>query len=266
MVTSPPSELKPPIKIARRTIEVPCFRERLSDTVAIEMMAIPAGELAMGSPEGELDREECEGPQHPVQVPSCWMGKYPVTQAQWRIVADWPQVDRALNPDPSHFKGDNRPVERVNWHEAVEFCHRLSAHTKRPYRLPSEAKWEYACRAGTTSPFHFGETITTKLANYRGTDREDGEWSGAYGGGPLGEYRQATTPVDQFGVANAFGLCDMHGNVWEWCQDLWHENYRGAPTDGSAWLEAGDECWFPRCVCRPQCSLTLSLVSSYVKC
>ncbi|MGB6298534.1 MAG: formylglycine-generating enzyme family protein, partial [Rivularia sp. (in: cyanobacteria)] len=112
-----------------------------------------------------------------------------------------------------------------------EFCARLSFHTGREYRLPSEAEWEYACRAGTTTPFHFGETITTDLANYNGS---------SYGNGPKGKERGETTPVGSFGVANGFGLYDMHGNVWEWCLDDWHDNYEGAPTDGSAWLDDND--------------------------
>jgi formylglycine-generating enzyme required for sulfatase activity len=164
------------------------------------------------------------------------MGKYPVTQAQWKIVASLPQVNRELKPAPSYFKGDKRPVESVSWYDAVEFCARLSQHTHRTYRLPTEAEWEYACRAGTTTPFHFGETITTDLANYRGTDNKEYGLSGSYGREPLGEDRRKTTAVDHFGIANAFGLCDMHGNVWEWCLDHWHDNYENAPNDGSAWL------------------------------
>ena len=108
----------------------------------------------------------------------------------------------------------------------------------RNYRLPSEAEWEYACRAGTTTTFHFGETINTELANYKGTD--DGNWSGSYGKGPKGVYREETTPVGYFKVANSFGLSDMHGNVREWCADEWHSNYDGAPIDGSVWLD-GDK-------------------------
>jgi formylglycine-generating enzyme required for sulfatase activity len=173
------------------------------------------------------------------------MGRYPVTQAQWRAVAAMPQQNQALELDPSHFKGDRHPVESVSWYDAVEFCDRLSRlgenritlFTNRQYRLPTEAEWEYACRAGTATPFHFGETITTDLANYRGND----EKYGAYGPGHLGEYREETTPVGHFEGANSFGLYDMHGNVLEWCQDHWHDNYEGAPTDGSAWLTENEQ-------------------------
>ena len=204
----------------------------------LEMMRIPAGNFLMGSPENELERSADEGPQHEVVVSQFFMARYPITQAQWRVVASMPQINCELKPEPSNFKGERLPVEQVSWYEAVEFCDRLTIHTDRQYRLPSEAEWEYACRAGTTAPFHFGETITTDLANYRGTDweYEGTTYPGSYGVGPKGDSRQTTTPIDQFDLANAFGLCDMHGNVWEWCQDHWHENYQGAPTDGSAWL------------------------------
>ena len=122
----------------------------------------------MGSPEDERERYSNESPQHEVTVKSFFMGKYPVTQAQWKVVAALPQVNRKLNPDPSIFKGNDRPVETVSWYYAVEFCDRLSKLTGKSYRLPSEAEWEYACRAGTTTPFHFGKIITTDLANYNG--------------------------------------------------------------------------------------------------
>ena len=200
----------------------------LSDDVDLEMVWIPAGKFVMGSPRNEPDRSNSEGPQHEVTVPQFLMGRYPITQAQWRVVAAMPQVNRALEAAPSSFKGDDRPVEKVSWQDAVEFCDRISAYTNRTYRLPTEAEWEYACRAGSTTPFHFGSTLTTEVANYDGDS--------TYADGPKGQYRQETTPVDHFNIANAFGLSDMHGNVWEWCQDHWHDNYDGAPTDGSAWL------------------------------
>jgi formylglycine-generating enzyme required for sulfatase activity len=196
------------------------------------MVRIPAGRFLMGSPPEEAGRNSDEGPQHEVTLEAFWLGETPITQAQWRKVAGWPKVERDLAPDPSRFKGDDRPVERVNWHEAIEFCRRLSAHTGKNYTLPSEAQWEYACRAGTTTPFHFGATISTEQANYDGRQ--------AYADGPVGEYRQQTTDVASF-PANDWGLHDMHGNVWEWCLDHWHGSYTGAPADGSAWLSNAGE-------------------------
>ncbi|MDJ0704693.1 MAG: SUMF1/EgtB/PvdO family nonheme iron enzyme [Leptolyngbyaceae cyanobacterium MO_188.B28] len=226
-----------PWKLRRQLYTVYGFKEQLTEALSIEMMQIPAGSFMMGSPEDELERDIGEGPQHQVDTPTFFMGKYPITQAQWRFVAELPQVNRELKPNPSGFEGERNPVEKVSWFEAVEFCDRLSLHTGRPYRLPAEVEWEYACRAGTTTPFHFGETISTDLANYRGTDWKEMGGSGSYDRGPKGEYREKTTPVDFFGVANAFGLCAMHGNVWEWCQDQWHDNYEGASTDSIAWLD-----------------------------
>ena len=180
----------------------------------------------MGSPENEEGYHEFQGPQHQVTVPSFFMGKYPVTQKQWRLVAALPKIKIDLEFDPSSFKGDNLPVERVSWNHTQEFCARLSRKTNQTYRLPSEAEWEYACRGGTTTPFYFGETISTGLANYHGNY--------TYGGGAKGEYREKTTEVGKF-PANPCGLYDMCGNVWEWCEDEWHGNYINAPTDGSAW-------------------------------
>ncbi len=210
-------------------------KEDLGGGVQLAMVGIPSGSFTMGSPAAEKKRQDDESPQHGVNVPAFLMGQYQVTQAQWWAVAALPKVEKELDADPSNFKGDSRPVEQVSWEDAMEFCARLSQKTGREYRLPSEAEWEYACRAGTTTPFHFGETITTDLANYKGNY--------VYGSGPKGKYREATTDVGYFQVANAFGLYDMHGNVWEWCLDHWHDNYKGAPTDGSAWVTGGDSSY-----------------------
>ncbi len=205
--------------------------EDLGNDALLEMVAIPGGQFLMGSPENEPERSNDESPQHTVIIQPFYMGKFPVTQAQWQAVAALPKVKIDLNPDPSSFKGANRPVEKVSWDDTIEFCARLTKKTGKPYRLPSEAEWEYACRAGTTTPFHFGETITTDLANYNGNY--------TYGSGPKGEYREQTTEVGKF-PPNAFGLYDMHGNIWEWCQDAWHDSYEGAPADGTAWMSEND--------------------------
>ena len=199
------------------------------EVIPLEMVYIPGGTFMMGSPEGE--GYYSEKPQHEVTVPPFFMGKYLITQEQWKAVANLPQVDKKLEPEPSHFKEDNQknnlPVESVSWYDAEEFCKRLSQHTGNQYRLASEAEWEYACRAGTTTPFHFGETITSDLANYDASSKFADE--------PKGEYRKKTTPIGEY-PANAFGLHDMHGNLWEWCYDHWHENYNDAPRDGKVWL------------------------------
>jgi formylglycine-generating enzyme required for sulfatase activity len=205
------------------------FIETLPNDVSLEMVEIPAGSFEMGAPESEKESLDRERPQHEVSLEKFCMGKYPITQAQWRSVATLPQINQELNPDPSNFNGDKRPVEQVSWLDTMEFCRRLSVHTKREYRLPSEAEWEYACRAGTTTPFHFGETITTDYVNYNGNY--------PYGDAPKGEYREETTDVGSYKAANAFGLYDMHGNVWEWCADDWHDSYKGAPKDGSVWIK-----------------------------
>ncbi|MEH1951575.1 MAG: SUMF1/EgtB/PvdO family nonheme iron enzyme [Nostoc sp.] len=203
------------------------FSENLGNGVVLEMVAIPGGKFLMGSPENEPERSYSESPQHTVTVQPFFMGKFPVTQSQWTIVAALKKVNIDLNPEPSNFKGANRPVEQVSWDHAIEFCARLSNKTVKTYRLPSEAEWEYACRARTTTPFYFGETITADLANYNGNY--------TYGAGAMGEYREQTTDVGKF-LPNPFGLFDMHGNVLEWCQDAWHENYNKAPIDGSPWM------------------------------
>lgn len=234
-----------PYKIKEETLNVPFFLQPLAEGVDLELVEVPGGEFDMGSPPEELDRTEAEDPVHRVKIPSFWMGTYPITQAQWRVLVGFEKVERELEPEPSYFKGDNRPVEQVNWHDANEFCQRLAKHTQLPYRLPSEAEWEYACRAGTITPFYFGESITTDLANYCGQDRETNNRTslGYYGRGSRGGYREETTPVNYFNAPNRFGLCDMHGNILEWCLDRWHGNYDGAPTNGSAWLE-GERDYF----------------------
>jgi formylglycine-generating enzyme required for sulfatase activity len=218
--------------------QVQGFHEPLADGLALPLLWIPPGRFWMGSPESEAERRDRESPQHLVQLTGFFQGQTPITQAQWCAVAQWEPREgerwgKALSPNPSFFvadalvdrerssatpttEDDRRPVEQVSWDDAREFCSRLSQRTGRHYTLPSEAQWEYACRAGTSTPFAFGETITPELANYKGV-------------------REQTTPVGMF-PANAWGLQDMHGNVWEWCLDHWHESYEGAPEDGSAWL------------------------------
>jgi formylglycine-generating enzyme required for sulfatase activity len=216
-------------RIQTRPIQVPGTAELLAPGVPLLLVRIPAGRFVMGSPPGELERSNVEGPQREVRLAEFWMGQTPITQAQWRVVAGWPKVERELKADPSRFKGPDRPVESVSWEDAMEFCRRLSQHTGRTYTMPSEAQWEYACRAGTATPFAFGETITTELANYNGNYTFDT--------GPKGIFRKQSTDVASF-VANAWGLHDMHGNVWEWCLDHWHESFVGAPSDGTAWLNS----------------------------
>jgi len=208
--------------IKREPRQAEIFLEDLGGGVELEMVSIPGGSFLMGSPEGEKERTTRESPQHRVNVPPFFLGRYPVTQQQYEAV---------MGNNPSRFKGAKRPVEQVSWNDATKFCQRLSQKTGKIYRLPSEAEWEYACRAGTTTPFYFGPTITTDLVNYNGNE--------TYSSASKGVYREKTTDVGSF-PPNAFGLYDMHGNVWEWCQDVWHDNYNGAPTDGSAWESGGD--------------------------
>jgi formylglycine-generating enzyme required for sulfatase activity len=217
--------------VKRPIIEPEYFTERVNG-IGIEMVAIPGGRFWMGSPNGEAGRFDSESPQHEVSVPDFFLGKFTVTQAQWRAVAQLPQINQSLDADPSWFKGDDRPVEVVSWDEAQEFCARLSQATGKAYRLPSEAQWEYACRAGTTTSFAFGATLNTDIANYNGDF--------TYGNGKTGVYREQTVDVGSF-PPNAWGLYDMHGNVWEWCEDSWHDNYNGAPTDGTAWINNSTE-------------------------
>ena len=231
------------------------FREPLTDGLALTMLWISPGSFWMGSQEGEEERSGDEGPLHLVRLRGYFMAQTPITQAQWREVAGWREREgekwgRELKANPSSFqrgegkggvgarllKGeastDERPVEHVSWEDAMEFCDRLSQRTGRTYTLPSEAQWEYACRAGTRTPFAFGHTLTAELANYNAQE--------TYANGPKGETWRQTTPVGSF-PANAWGLQDIHGNVWEWCLDHWHGSYEGAPEDGSAWMNKDEE-------------------------
>jgi formylglycine-generating enzyme required for sulfatase activity len=156
-----------------------------------------------------------EKPIHRVNVPEFLMGKYQVTQAQYEAV---------MGENPSRFKGKQNPVEQVSWHDAQEFCKKLSQKTGRKVKLPSEAQWEYACRAGSTGKYCFGDN-EDQLGKYA--------WYGE-------NSDSKTHPVGEK-LVNAWGLYDMHGNVWEWCEDVWHNDYNGAPTDGSAWLSDGNQ-------------------------
>ena len=203
----------------------PTVVEDLGNGISLELVEIPGGEFWMGSPEVEEGSNWWERPRHKVKVSPFLMGKYPITQAQWKAITSRTdlKVELDLQPHPSYYKGDDRPVEQVSWYEAVEFCERLSRLSQQKgkgyqYRLPSESEWEYACRAGTETPYHFGQKIFPALANY------------------IEGSRGRTTQVGRFQVVNAFGLYDMHGNVFEWCADYWHNTYDNAPTDGSAWL------------------------------
>lgn len=208
------------------------FIEKLGDGLTLEMVAIPGGCFTRGSDKSGWETFNADGipsdglPRKRVRVPGFFMGKFSVTQAQYRIV---------VGRNPAKFRGQNRnligqnhPVIRVSWLDAVEFCTKLTQKTGRTYRLPSEAEWEYACRAGTQTLFHFGDGISTDLANYNGS-------AYPFRSIPLGVYRQELTEVGSF-PPNAFGLYDMHGNVWEWCFDSWEKGYNKAPTDGSAYV------------------------------
>jgi formylglycine-generating enzyme required for sulfatase activity len=207
---------------------------------------IEGGTFIMGSPSDEPEYHDHEGPQHQVTVSAFFMGKYEVTQAEYETV---------MGTNPSKFKGSNLPVECVKWYDAVEFCNSLSQSegltpaysgsgssitcnwNANGYRLPTEAEWEYTCRAGTTTPFSIGNNITTSQANYKGTR--------PYNNNATGIYRKTTTPVGSF-APNPWGLYDMHGNVWEWCWD-WYGSYssgaltnpHGAVSGGSRVVRGG---------------------------
>ena len=223
--TATPTKTPTPTPEPTSTPDVPKVGDIWKEpTTGMEFVYVPKGCFQMGS--NDYDNEK---PVHKVCLDGFWMGKYEVTQAQWEAV---------MKNNPSYFKGADRPVEQVSWNDAQTFLQKLNATVEThgraslQFRLPSEAEWEYAARAGTTTPFYFGETISTDQANY------DGNYT--YGNGKKGVYRQQTTDVGSF-PNNAFGLYDMHGNVWEWVADTWHDNYNGAPNDGSIWGDLGDK-------------------------
>ena len=193
------------------------------------MMAIPAGSYIMGSPADERGRKPGEGPQHRVDLRSFAMSRDLVTFDEWEACAEDGGCRHYFPPD-QHWGRGNHPVINVNWSDAQDYASWLSAKTGKTYRLPSEAEWEYAARAGTTTPYYQGYEINTDEANYDGADfQRDGS---------PGIYRQMTTPAGSF-APNNFGLTDMEGNVWEWTEDCWNPDHRGAPSDGSA-RKSGD--------------------------
>jgi formylglycine-generating enzyme required for sulfatase activity/serine/threonine protein kinase len=225
------------LQVVKTTKKAKCLIEDLDHGLTLKMIAIPQGGFVMGrSPEEQevllrqAKRNDYhnwaarELPQHLVRVPAFYLGKYPVTQGQYEAI---------MGCNPSRFKGDRLPVEQVSWQDAQDFCRRLSQRTGRHYRLPSEAEWEYACRAGSQTPFHFGPALTTQVANFDGRD--------AFDRAPQGEFLKRTTLVGAYRGGNDFGLYDLHGNLWEWCEDSWHEHYRGAPSDGQAWVSSGND-------------------------
>ena len=182
--------------------------KNFTNSIGMKFVWIPPGSFVMGSPKEELLRVANDEIQHKVSLTKgFYMGVHLVTQEQWKEI---------MGNNPSEFKGEkNLPVEMVSWNDCQEFIKNLRKKCKKNYRLPTEAEWEFACRAGTTTPFHFGETISADLANYNGDE--------IYGHGKKGVFRKRTTPVGSF-PANAFGLYDMHGNLWQCCQD-WYAEY-----------------------------------------
>jgi formylglycine-generating enzyme required for sulfatase activity len=235
----------PKLAIAKTASQAKYFIENLGNEIALDLVYVPGGKFLMGSPDRDfaefIDRVQVtlrctpaqiaelranydERPQHQVEIPPLYVSKYPITQSQYRAIT---------GTNPAYFPGDLRPVDSVSWHDARLFCDKLATLTNKAYRLPSEAEWEYACRAGTNTPFYCGETILPEFANYKSTY--------PYGVANADLDRQATTDVGMF-PPNAFGLYDFHGNVLEWCLDTWHPTYQGAPNDGRAWVDSDDNC------------------------
>ena len=194
------------------------WMQDLGTHIQLEMLMIPAGIFQMGSAPhlGNPD----EQPQHLVTIKPFLLSRFLITQGQWKTVVG--------KLPPCRFKGDSLPVDRVSWKDAHKFCERLSHKSGRHYRLPSETQWEYACRAGTSTPFSFGETLTVEVANFNGEH--------TFGMEPRGFYRHVTTEGGTF-APNPFGLYDMHGNLWEWCADTWLDDYSSSPRDGSSYQD-----------------------------
>ena len=203
----------------------------------MKMVKIPAGEYWMGSSEDEEGRGDSEAPRHRVRIGKAfYIGKYEVTQGQWGAVmgsnpsafsSGGSESDKVRGMDTSRF-----PVDSVSWEDCQEFCRKLSQRVGREIRLPSESEWEYACRSGTSGPFYTGGTISPSQANY------DSYFT--YRNGSKGAVLARPARVGSYG-ANEFGLSDMHGNLYEWCADVWHGNYVGAPSDGGAWTWGGNQ-------------------------
>ena len=196
----------------------------LGDEVSMKLVYIPAGEFDMGSPAEEAKRDKDEGLHHIKLTKAFYMGSFEVTQLQYRVI---------MKDNRSKFGGDNLPVENVNWYEACRFLKKLSDRTKLKFRLPTEAEWEYACRAGTTGAFNVGDTLDSDFANYNAKS--------PYANGIVGPYLKRTIDVGSY-PPNTFGLYDMHGNVWEWCSDRYDKNYykKTSPIDPSGPSEGGD--------------------------
>lgn len=199
------------------------YSESLGSDGRLEMVQVRPGAFVMGSSLNEPYGEENERPEHRVEVSGFFMSRFEVTQQQWRAVAASSKVAIELPNNPSFFSGEDRPVEGVSWLQAKEFCARLSLLSGRLYRLPTEAEWEYACRAGRQTPFSYGQTILSSLANYNGEK--------PYATEGLGLNRKVTISVGSLNAANYFGLSDMHGNVAEWCEDVYGDYSSTAEVD-----------------------------------
>ncbi len=205
-----------------------------------EMVVIPAGSFTMGSPDTEEGHLGREAPQHEVSFAAPFaIGKYEVTFAEWDACIDAGACGRT--PDDEGWGRDTRPVINVTWQDAQDYVAWLSRATGHTYRLPSEAEWEYAARAGTTGARPWGSSLTSVCHHANTADEEAEDLFPDFRTAACSDAHTNTAPVGSY-AANGFGLHDMLGNVWEWVEDCPHDNYEGAPTDGSVW--AGGNCEF----------------------